>query len=292
MLVLAILTVIEISLRFFFDTPIRGLNDAVNLLMAVVIVATFPVGIMARSHITIDLFKDALGPRFAKLGEGIGAVLFLFFIAFLAWRLGVYADRLVARQDSTMVGNIPTGPFWWGVTAILVSCLPFQMVVIARIWTELRDAFSTRRGAPPVRRGEWLRGGSIVIVCVVLTAALYVAIGKWGAGAGPANLALLGFAAVWVPLMILMPIGAAMAIVGLIGTAVLTNSGAALSTFAIQTASFLGNANTSVLPLFLMMGSFAAVAGVSDDVYAIAHALLGRWRGGLAMATIGGCAGF
>ena len=41
-----------------------------------------------------------------------------------------------------------------------------------------------------------------------------------------------------------------------------------------------------------MMGSFAAVSGMSDDMYALGHVLLSRYRGGLALATIGGCAGF
>ena len=41
-----------------------------------------------------------------------------------------------------------------------------------------------------------------------------------------------------------------------------------------------------------MMGSFAAVSGMSDDMYRLGHVLLARYRGGLALATIGGCAGF
>jgi len=41
-----------------------------------------------------------------------------------------------------------------------------------------------------------------------------------------------------------------------------------------------------------MMGSFAAVSGMSDDMYRLGHVLLSRYRGGLALATIGGCAGF
>jgi len=45
------------------------------------------------------------------------------------------------------------------------------------------------------------------------------------------------------------------------------------------------------LPLFLLMGSFATVAGVSTDVYRLGQALLGSFRGGLALATIAGCAG-
>jgi C4-dicarboxylate transporter DctM subunit len=40
------------------------------------------------------------------------------------------------------------------------------------------------------------------------------------------------------------------------------------------------------------MGSFAAVSGMADDLYRLAHAAFGRFRGGLALATIGSCAGF
>jgi tripartite ATP-independent transporter DctM subunit len=47
-----------------------------------------------------------------------------------------------------------------------------------------------------------------------------------------------------------------------------------------------------VLPLFILMGSLAAIAGMSDDLYRLAQATLGTRKGGLALATIVGCAGF
>src|SRR4029079_19531551 len=65
-----------------------------------------------------------------------------------------------------------------------------------------------------------------------------------------------------------------------------------LSAFATEATGFLTNSQIATLPMFLMMGSFAATAGMSDDIYRLAHAVLGRFRGGLALATIGGCAGF
>ena len=48
----------------------------------------------------------------------------------------------------------------------------------------------------------------------------------------------------------------------------------------------------SVIPLFVMMGAFAARAGLSASLYQALHALIGHWRGGLASATIGACAFF
>jgi C4-dicarboxylate transporter, DctM subunit len=47
-----------------------------------------------------------------------------------------------------------------------------------------------------------------------------------------------------------------------------------------------------VVPLFLLMGSFAGVSGLSSDIYRLAYAFIGHRNGGLALATIGGCAGF
>src|SRR5690606_7239407 len=48
----------------------------------------------------------------------------------------------------------------------------------------------------------------------------------------------------------------------------------------------------SVIPIFLLMGSFASRAGLSSALYRAGQAFLGHRRGGLAMATIGACAGF
>jgi tripartite ATP-independent transporter DctM subunit len=48
----------------------------------------------------------------------------------------------------------------------------------------------------------------------------------------------------------------------------------------------------SIVPLFIMMGVFAAHAGLSKSLYSFVAAFLGRLRGGLAIATIGACAIF
>jgi tripartite ATP-independent transporter DctM subunit len=83
-----------------------------------------------------------------------------------------------------------------------------------------------------------------------------------------------------------------MGLIGLTGAALLIGFAPALSAFATEVTGFLTNSQVATLPLFLMMGSFAAQAGMASDLYALAHVLVGRFRGGLALATIGGCAGF
>ncbi len=90
----------------------------------------------------------------------------------------------------------------------------------------------------------------------------------------------------------LIPIGAVMVLLGFLGTSLLLDTGPALSVVGSEVAAFLTNGQLAVLPLFLMMGVLASAAGLSEDIYRLAQALLGHFRGGLALATIGGCAGF
>ena len=48
----------------------------------------------------------------------------------------------------------------------------------------------------------------------------------------------------------------------------------------------------TVIPLFVMMGHFATMAGLSQELYATANRWFGHLRGGLAMATVVACGGF
>ena len=102
----------------------------------------------------------------------------------------------------------------------------------------------------------------------------------------------LVFVIMWLGTLILVPIAAIMGIIGAVSAALFIGLTPSLSAAAGEVTDFLADYSLSTLPLFLMMGSFAAVANISEDVYRLAHVLLGRLRGGLALATIAGCAGF
>ena len=89
-----------------------------------------------------------------------------------------------------------------------------------------------------------------------------------------------------------VPIGFAMIIVGVVGYALQTGWGPALTMLATEPSGLLASVDLATVPLFLLMGTFASAAGFSRDIYNAAAALLGHRRGGLAYATIGGCAAF
>jgi tripartite ATP-independent transporter DctM subunit len=103
---------------------------------------------------------------------------------------------------------------------------------------------------------------------------------------------LLGFIATLVLIAFEMPVGVAMGIAGVTGYALI--NGLPATGFILGTAVFdsVSNYGLSVIPLFLMMGIFAARSGLSTDLYSFVNAFVGQFRGGLAIASIGACAGF
>jgi C4-dicarboxylate transporter DctM subunit len=107
-----------------------------------------------------------------------------------------------------------------------------------------------------------------------------------------ATVGLIGILVLMVLIFLRMNIGLAMALVGFTGFAALAGWNGALSNLSAVPYRYVADYNFVVIPLFLLMGSLAANTGISRDLYAATHSWMGQQRGGLAMATVGACAGF
>ena len=91
-----------------------------------------------------------------------------------------------------------------------------------------------------------------------------------------------------------LPIAFAMGLVGIVGYAYMRDWSwtAAFATAQTKIYETGRNYTLSVIPLFILMGNFVTRAGMSHELFRAAYAFIGHLRGGLAMATIVGCAGF
>jgi len=108
----------------------------------------------------------------------------------------------------------------------------------------------------------------------------------------PVVVGLIGFVALFSLLAFGLPIGVGMAIVGFGGLWYLISQGAAIAKFGLMPFDTVCNWDLGVLPLFLLMAHVIFASGISKDLYNVAAKWLGHQRGGVAMATVGGCAGF
>lgn len=108
----------------------------------------------------------------------------------------------------------------------------------------------------------------------------------------PLTVATLAIVVTFVLMLLHVPIGIAMGLVGVAGFGIVVGWDPAVSLVANEGASVITNIDLAVIPMFLLMGSLAATAGLASDVYRLAYAFIGHRPGGLAYATVGGCAGF
>src|SRR5881409_3726201 len=106
--------------------------------------------------------------------------------------------------------------------------------------------------------------------------------------------ALIGLAAMMLLAFMRIPIALAMAVVGVLGYAYMRDWSWSGALAMAQTKVYETGRNytLSVVPLFILMGNFVTRAGMSQELFRAAYAFIGHLRGGLAMATIVGCAGF
>jgi len=108
----------------------------------------------------------------------------------------------------------------------------------------------------------------------------------------PIAMGATGFAVLMAMLAVRIPIGVAMVVVGMGGFALVAGVSPLLAVLKTQMFYQYLNYDLSVIPLFMLMGQFAAKAGLSQALFTAANALIGHHRGGIAMAAVGGCAGF
>ncbi|MFG6650050.1 TRAP transporter large permease subunit, partial [Sulfitobacter sp. 1A10445] len=102
----------------------------------------------------------------------------------------------------------------------------------------------------------------------------------------------IGFAAVFVLVLLRLPIAFAMGLVGMIGLVYETSYRASISMVSRLIIDTSQDYGLSVIPLFILMGLFVNKGGISRELYQVSNAFLGHFRGGLAMATIVACGGF
>ena len=103
---------------------------------------------------------------------------------------------------------------------------------------------------------------------------------------------LIGIVGLALLLALRMYIGLAMALVGFIGLSFLVGLEAGIHILGITPLAEGSSYTLSVIPLFVLMGQFAYVSGISADIYRTVYCWMGQYRGGLAMATVMACAGF
>jgi tripartite ATP-independent transporter DctM subunit len=108
----------------------------------------------------------------------------------------------------------------------------------------------------------------------------------------PVELALMIFGLMLLLMVVRVPIAAAMFVAGTVGFVVQSGFSPFINFINNLAVSRLANYDLSVIPLFILMGHFATQGGISKALFKFAAAVMGRFKGGLAMSAVLACAAF
>ncbi len=107
------------------------------------------------------------------------------------------------------------------------------------------------------------------------------------------EIGIASFPVLMILIFLRVPIGLSMFLVGLGGLIMVTDgTQVAFGRLKSETYSTFSSYSLTIVPMFLLMGHFATLGGMSSALFKAAEGFLGHRKGGVAMAAIGACAGF
>ena len=280
LLLTALAIMIDVCLRRAAAMPIKGMYEVAELTFATIMALAFVDANYARRHVSMELVgsitKRTVGLRVlasVSLAVTIGLMaLFLFF----------YGAQKGQFHEKTLVLQWPLQSFWYLTGALMSASFLVQIAVC------MEDAADLFR----LRGGEILRELAAPLSCLTLVALLSFQLIHWQGQLAPTVKVIIGFAGLYILALSHVPIGASMVLAGLVGAYALLGTDAAAQIGTNNVVNVLSSSDIASVPLFLLMGNLAIAAGFADQIFTAATAFFGRFRGGYAIATIIGSAGF
>jgi C4-dicarboxylate transporter DctM subunit len=104
--------------------------------------------------------------------------------------------------------------------------------------------------------------------------------------------AIIGFVVLFGLMLLRVPVGMAMGLVGITGYSYIVGGAPALKLIGQTSMRTVTDYTFGVIPMFLLMGAFVTRSGISRELFRAANTFVGHLRGGLGMATIAACGGF
>lgn len=270
--------VLDVICRFFISKSIPGVIDIEELSMVVVVFLALGFLQLEKEHICIDLLVSHFPEWLQTVVDSFNYLVSTVLFGLMTWQAAELAIKKIGTK--TIGLGIPLSIF------IFVAALGTLLITLVLLTDFLRTASLV------IKKGRWPWLGPVVTLgALLMLSPLLIK----AADMSLSGLALgcSGMLLLFSLMLLRMPIGFAMALVGFLGMVVTNpNINAALSTLGMapyhSTASFI----IAVAPLFILMGELALYSGISQDLFDTANKWLGRMPGGLAMSAVAGCAGF
>lgn len=279
--VMMCLTAVDVFLRYFFNRPVAGSWELTNYLMVISISLTLAYCAIMKGHVRVEVIVSLFPQRVQAIIRSIVTLLGLGLFSLLTWQSAIQAEVMRSSGSYSTVLHLPVYPFVW---VLFVGSALISLVFLRDLYESVAQAVKGSR-----RTWVWLLVGSGVVL--LLSAAMF-----WGEELpwrlDPSTAGLAGIGILILLLFSGLEIGLVIGLTGFLGMAYISSSNAALGLLSTVPYTTVASYNLSIVPLFILMGAFSFYSGLSRDLYWTMYRWLGRLPGGLAMATVGACAGF
>lgn len=276
-----LLTAADVCLRYFFNAPITGAFEITEFLMVVTMTFALAYAVVQKDHISIDLLTSRLSPKTNTVLKAAATVIAIGFLAIITWRTILHAGYTHQSGYVSQSLYIPNFPFVYAAAfGFGIFCL--MMIV------ELRGQVGATKDA----FRPWVWFGLFLGVFLALLFSGVPIVRELSFQLTPFQAGIVAIGLLMVFIFSGMPLGVALGVIGFLGMTYLSGIKPGLTIMGTEPYRTLASYNFSVIPLFILMGALCFHSGLSEDLYYTVHKFIGHLPGGLAMATVGACAGF
>lgn len=278
-----LLTVADVTLRYLFRMPILGSLEITRFMLVSLVFLAMAYTQVKKGHVRLDTIFDRLPRKTQALIDSIAYLFSIGLVSLTTWQSIVYAQYMWTQGIVSEALRIPVYPF---VLIVAFGSLLLCLVLVADFINSIDRVITGKKWI--VQSGLILL--TLLFVGLFISAPIWLHFLPWEITRD--TIAYIGMGMLIFLLFAGMACGFSMWLVGLLAIVLMTGLDAGLSRLGAVPYTNASAYDLCVIPLFLLMGSFTFHSGLSEDLYQAAYKWLGNLPGGLAMATVGGCAGF
>jgi len=133
-------TVVDVTLRYVFNSPIPGGEDYGSLSLCVLVATAIAYSARTGGQVSVELFVNLAGPRITRWTDLVARLLTVAMLVVLGWQLIVAGLSAAKYGEASFALLIPLEPFFY--------ILAFSMALYALVLTA-EIIVRHKRGNPP-----------------------------------------------------------------------------------------------------------------------------------------------
>ncbi len=280
-LAMALIVVIDVLLRLFFNRPVSGVIELETFMLAVLCFFSLAYTMIKGGHVSVDIFIGRFSDKFRLALRGLFSIFGAYIFTVISWQYVIRTITAVKDGELSQMWAWPVWPFF------LITSFGCALIGLVLVINFIRNQSNILKNF--VRPWRWT-----FLMCVI---ALGVIVAPWLLNTfsiefEPITVGIFMMVFMLMLLFLGLPVAFTMALVGFLGTWYLVGAETSLGIIRMSVYDSVANYFFTVVPFFVLMGFFCLHAGISKRLYETANKWFGQMPGGLAIGTIAGCGGF